>query len=89
MFLETRKGAPTMRAGTPDGGHLEGPATFAKPFFTGNPANFPRKNNGRHPPGYRPPYFFRQQSYCWAAKRVAASTFTPGPIVDEMATRLM
>jgi hypothetical protein len=36
MFLETRKGAPTMRAGTPDGGHLESSGAFAKPFFEGN-----------------------------------------------------
>lgn len=37
MFLETRKGVPTNRAGTPDRGHLEGPGAFAKPFFAGNP----------------------------------------------------
>jgi len=33
LFLGTRKGVPTNRAGTPDGAHLEGPALFAKPFF--------------------------------------------------------
>jgi hypothetical protein len=33
MFVETSKGVPTNRAGTPDGAHLEGLAAFAKAFF--------------------------------------------------------
>jgi hypothetical protein len=33
LILETRKGVPTNRAGTPDALHLEVPATFAKGFF--------------------------------------------------------
>jgi hypothetical protein len=32
-FLETSKGVPTNRAGTPDGAHLELPIAFAKGFF--------------------------------------------------------
>jgi hypothetical protein len=32
-FLETRKGVPTIRAGTPDAPHLELPTAFAKGFF--------------------------------------------------------
>jgi hypothetical protein len=31
--LETSKGVPTIRAGTPNSAHLEGLAVFAKPFF--------------------------------------------------------
>jgi hypothetical protein len=34
MVLETSKGVPTNRAGTPDALHLELPAPFAKGFFT-------------------------------------------------------
>jgi hypothetical protein len=33
LVLETSKGVPTIRAGTPNSAHLEGPAAFAKPFF--------------------------------------------------------
>jgi hypothetical protein len=33
LFLGTRKGVPTNRAGTPDGAHLELPIAFAKGFF--------------------------------------------------------
>jgi hypothetical protein len=39
LFLETRKGVPTNRAGTPDGAHLEGWGAFAKPFFSENHRN--------------------------------------------------
>jgi len=39
MVLETRKGVPTNRAGTPDAVHLELPTAFAKSFF----AKIPRK----------------------------------------------
>jgi hypothetical protein len=43
MFLETRKGAPTMRAGTPDGGHLAPLLGFAKGIFGENgPLHTPR-----------------------------------------------
>jgi hypothetical protein len=31
--LETSKGVPTIRAGTPNAAHLEGLAVFAKPFL--------------------------------------------------------
>jgi hypothetical protein len=37
VFVETSKGVPTNRAGTPDGAHLELLNPFAKPFFMGNP----------------------------------------------------
>jgi hypothetical protein len=39
-FVETRKGVPTNRAGTPDALHLELPAAFAKSLF----AKIPREN---------------------------------------------
>ena len=68
---------PTNRAGTPDGVHLERPAGFAKPLFTRIPAK-----KRRPAPGYRFVYTF-------GANSVAASTFTPGPMVEEIATRLM
>jgi hypothetical protein len=41
-FVETRKGAPTSWAGTPDALHLEPWTHFAKPFFT----KIPAKNAG-------------------------------------------
>jgi hypothetical protein len=37
LILETSKGVPPNRAGTPDALHLELPATFAKGFFTKTP----------------------------------------------------
>jgi hypothetical protein len=41
-FVETSKGVPTNRAGTPDGLNLELPAAFAKGFFARFPAKIPR-----------------------------------------------
>ena len=71
--LETRKGVPTNRAGTPDWAHLEGPKGFAKPFIVTFSWETPRKCPDQ----------------TFGANKVAESTFTPGPIVDEIATRLM
>jgi hypothetical protein len=42
LFVETSKGVPTIRAGTPNSGHLELPAAFAKGFFTKIPAKMPQ-----------------------------------------------
>ena len=89
MFLETSKGVLTIRASTPDSGDLEGPAPFAKPFFAGNHREITLKNNGRNPAGTGRCDHFRGTTYCCTVNSVEASTFTPGPIVDEIATRLM
>jgi hypothetical protein len=42
--LETRKGVPTNRAGTPDRLHLERSAAFAKGFFAKILAKMPRQS---------------------------------------------
>ena len=69
MVLETRKGVPTNRAGTPDALHLELPTSFAKSLF----AKILRENGARQN----------------QLNSEDGSTFTPGPMVEEIATRLM
>jgi hypothetical protein len=73
-FVETRKGAPTNWVGTPDALHLEPQTPFAKSFFAITPAKKLKK---------------RVQLPLPLEKSDAGSTLTPGPMVDEIATRLM
>ena len=73
-FVETRKGAPTNWVGTPDALHLERQTPFAKSFFATIPAKKPEK---------------RVQLPLPLEKSDDGSTLTPGPMVDEIATRLM
>ena len=73
-FVETRKGAPTNWVGTPDAPHLEGQIPFAKSFFAIIPAKKLEK---------------RVQLPLPLEKSDDGSTLTPGPMVDEIATRLM
>ena len=69
-FVETRKGAPTSWAGTPDGFYLDLCDSFAKCIRHKIPADF-------------------NQVAAPVPNRLGISTFTPGPIVEEIATRLM
>jgi hypothetical protein len=73
-FVETRKGAPTNWVGTPDAFHLEPQTPFAKSFFAITPAKKLKK---------------RVQLPLPLENSDAGSTLTPGPMVDEIATRLM
>jgi hypothetical protein len=68
-FVETSKGVPTNRAGTPDALYLEPPAPFAKSFFSEIPAKMPKAQG--------------------QLNSVEGSTLTPGPMVEEIATRLI
>ena len=63
-------------AGTPDAVHLEGRQVFAKPFFA--KIHRLKGQNDQNRPDQLP-----------AENSEPGSTFTPGPIVDEIATRLM
>jgi hypothetical protein len=83
-FVKTRKGVPTKGAGTPDGTYLECLRRFAKPLFRENPS---LNGNGRHPKAPAVCYLAFDQTF--GANSVAVSTFTPGPMVEEIATRLM
>jgi hypothetical protein len=67
--VETSKGVPTNRAGTPDAPHLELPTAFAKGFFAKITAKMPQAKG--------------------QLNSVDGSTLTPGPIVEEIATRLI
>ena len=75
---------PTNWAGTPDGLHLDPLNRFAKGDFE----PWPRHEKG---PILADRAFFSSVSFdqTFGANKVAESTFTPGPIVEEMATRLM
>ena len=72
-FVETRKGVPTSWAGTPDALYLDLYASLAKPFCART-----RQKSPRIP-----------QLAAEPANRLGISTFTPGPMVEEAATRLM
>jgi hypothetical protein len=74
-ILETRKGVPTNWAGTPDRPYLERPRPFAKPFSPEIPAKKASKTSLQCPPP--------------TAKSEDGSTLTPGPMVEEIATRLI
>jgi hypothetical protein len=73
-FVETRKGAPTNWVGTPDALHLEPQTPFAKSFFAIIPAK--KSENGVQLP-------------LPLENSDDGSTLTPGPMVDDIATRLM
>ncbi len=75
MFLETSKGVPTNWAGTPDEHYLELPNPFAKPLF----AAIPDENERQIEVQWLPPLVNSEDG----------STLTPGPMVEEIATRLM
>ena len=72
------------QAGTPEADHLEGRGAFAKPFSVGihretRPNMAKTSPISSRPRPDQPP----------TANNEAGSTFTPGPMVEEMATRLM
>jgi hypothetical protein len=74
-FAETRKGVPTNEGRHAQCAHLDLQSRFAKAFFAGFSREKPAKAvNQAAPP---------------VPNRDAGSTFTPGPMVEEIATRLM
>ena len=81
-FVETRKGVPTNWAGTPRCALCRPLGAFCQGSFQVPGVFFPKL----------PAKSARALPHQWAApvpKRLGISTLTPGPIVEEIATRLM
>ena len=74
-FAETRKGVPTNEGRHAQCAHLDLQSSFAKAFFAGIAREKPAKAVTQAVPP--------------VPNSDAGSTFTPGPMVEEIATRLM
>jgi hypothetical protein len=75
---------PTNWAGTPDGLHLDFLNGFAKTLFLSR-----RRATKRPGPWGTGPFKLSRTDQTFGGNKVVESTLTPGPMVDDTATRLM